>query len=802
MARNYSDLSPYDFEVLVRDLLQAEFGVRMETFPQGRDGGVDIRLHRNGKESIIVQCKHSPNRTYAQIKAQLEREAEKVSGKFSCRYILATSASLTRSNKDEIVRIFDGVDLDQSDIFAVDDLENLLRRHPRVELDNFKLWITSAAVLEHLVKSDLYARNSSIVDSIVRRRKIYVHSEAFGRAREILNSCHVCIISGSPGIGKTTLAETLLLRLSGEGWEINLASEDVSDVDRAWKPERKQVFLYDDFLGQNTLSGSLNKNEDSRLSMIIERIRQDATKRLIMTTREYILAQARLVHEPLQRVSAFKHGKIILDLAKYTRHQKAQILYNHLHFSNLPANATASIITHRGYRRIIDHANFNPRLIELICSNFGASEAPEQELYECFMVALENPRDLWEQIFDHQLSRLERDALLILSTFRDEIELGDFVDSLQAYEASTYGGAKTDTRQLRISLKRLEGTFVEISRSSGPSIQEGGPALNHQLVMVRFANPSFVDYVTSYLVAHPEELAQVIRGCAFFEQAANIYHWSHGFATGTARKALLPGLGPNVRRNIVESMERLVEAPSSVWEQDGSGHRRKPSDSLKRYEFTLRAAAQSGKYITRPIFIKSACQNIALLAKEDLADSEMDCGLFVSLLRLLANYASAWPAVTVARNSFAVKVLSCAQSPEDYCDALELLTEIDLPEVRDSAIVEAKIRQSFATFAAGWDRAEAARINNLEECVEVASNLEYAIAVFGHPPGLAVEFLAERILLLRGDMEPDDYSQEGEGWESLDWPGRGSVSALREDHFARLDPIDDLFATLSNEKGN
>ena len=42
--------SPHDFEVLTRDLLQAEWGVALESFKTGRDVGVDLRYATVEKE--------------------------------------------------------------------------------------------------------------------------------------------------------------------------------------------------------------------------------------------------------------------------------------------------------------------------------------------------------------------------------------------------------------------------------------------------------------------------------------------------------------------------------------------------------------------------------------------------------------------------------------------------------------------------------------------------------------------------------------------------------------------------------
>jgi hypothetical protein len=54
---DFRTLSPMDFEDLVRDLLQVEFGLFFESFGAGRDLGIDFRFSiENG--SAAVQAKH------------------------------------------------------------------------------------------------------------------------------------------------------------------------------------------------------------------------------------------------------------------------------------------------------------------------------------------------------------------------------------------------------------------------------------------------------------------------------------------------------------------------------------------------------------------------------------------------------------------------------------------------------------------------------------------------------------------------------------------------------------------------
>jgi len=99
---DFQSLSSFDFELLARDLLQAEMDIRLESFAPGPDGGVDFRF-RSKKGDIVVQCKHYKD--YDALYQTLKREeASKVHRLKPQRYILALSTPLTQNRKDAILR--------------------------------------------------------------------------------------------------------------------------------------------------------------------------------------------------------------------------------------------------------------------------------------------------------------------------------------------------------------------------------------------------------------------------------------------------------------------------------------------------------------------------------------------------------------------------------------------------------------------------------------------------------------------------------------------------------------------------
>jgi len=195
---DFRTLSPLDFEELVRDLLQAELGIRLECFGPGADQGIDFRCSSGGVRTIVQAKRYIDRTTDAIVKAASD-ENPKVAKLRPDRYIFATSASLGPQLKTRIKTALPNAPLVDADILGRDDLNNLLGRHPAIERKHFKLWLASTPVLERILRSGVYNRTQTEMDTIRLVVPKFVQNESVGRAEEILKKAGTLIIAGDPG---------------------------------------------------------------------------------------------------------------------------------------------------------------------------------------------------------------------------------------------------------------------------------------------------------------------------------------------------------------------------------------------------------------------------------------------------------------------------------------------------------------------------------------------------------------------------------------------------------------------------
>lgn len=496
-------LQPSEFEEITRDLLQKEWNCFIESFTSGRDGGIDLRCASEKGGKVIIQAKRYKD--YKSLLINLKGEVDKVHRLNPERYYVSTSVGLTPANKEEIKQLFTPYIIDVADIFGNDDLNNLLGRHCDVEKQYYKLWLTSTNVLNNIIHKAPVLWSDFELEDIKANISTYVMNDSFYSAKKILSHHNYVIISGIPGIGKTTLARMLIYDYLANGFEefINI-SGDIDTAAKLYKHDKKQVFFFDDFLGASVFEDG-GTGFAQKLLTFIRQIKTNKSKAFILTTREYILAEARTHYEKM-RTENIEMAKCILDVGAYTRTVKAKILYNHIANAQLPQEYIAQFLKNQNYNLIINHHNYNPRIIETYIDKGLWELTDPANFMSRFKNLLSNPFLVWEIAFE-KLPNECKYALLLLVTMGELVTLEDwemaynyFCQNVTTEITLSYDGITWN----RV-VKLLHDCFIRTHRKQ-------------EWIIVTTYNPSVRDFLITYIGQNTNIQRSLIQHSLFPEQ--------------------------------------------------------------------------------------------------------------------------------------------------------------------------------------------------------------------------------------------------------------------------------------------
>ena len=501
-------LQPSEFECFSRDLLQARENIFIESFADGRDKGIDLRFAYDKDKTCIVQCKRY--KEWQELKGNLKNEIEKVKRLNPQRYILTTSVDLTVGQKTEIVSMFTPYILNNTDILGRKDLNNLLNLHKDIEKDYHKLWLASTNVLNLIINKSTVNWSSFELEKIEREIRLYVENKSLSQALEILKENHYVVISGIPGIGKTTLAYILVYTMLAQGFEEFVCiTDDMDNAAKMFEKEKRQIFFFDDFLGSNSFVQQ-SVSFENKLLTFIEKVKNNQNTLFILSTREYVLSEAMTHYEKLA-MSNIDLAKCTIQLEHYTKTIKARILYNHLAEANIPAEYINTFLEKHGYRELVEHKNFNPRVIESIIKDQIWDTITPNEFTVKIKEFFDNPISVWQFAFD-KLDMATRYALLVLGTMGNIVMLDDFQQAYKTFCSLTRDeiGLTYDDVTWRQSLKVLSNCFIKTEAKRG-------------VQLVSMYNPSIADFVVSYLNNNHNTVVRLITGACFIEQLYYVF---------------------------------------------------------------------------------------------------------------------------------------------------------------------------------------------------------------------------------------------------------------------------------------
>ena len=466
------------------------------------------------------------------------------------------------------------------------------------------------------------------------------------------------------------------------------------------------------FLGDK---GSTDQQREYRAILeFIEMVGASKDKRLILTTREQMLRQAWGASEQVRNAGLLDR-KVLIQMGDYDLRQRAEILYNHVFFSDLPPEYRDELLKGEFYFKIVKHDKFNPRLIEWLSTYRRLKAVPVNEYQGFVSRLLQDPAEIWRHAYEQQISDAGRSLLLTMFSFggkAGDALLCEGFAALHAQRAQKYGLPR-NPNDYTTARAELHGAFV---RPSGVD-------------SIEFINPSVQDWLNRVVRTEPDNAVDIMIGAVRFTQIAQVWSFVQSAVGGTTREVLRSNVG-----QIAPNIAALATAQRAVPHAGGFVY------NAPNYEVRLAVMIRMADALRTPALLP-VIEGVIEKVKDER--SETLCDIDDTIEAVKAFESAGWDAFDVFEPFFEDCAGELIASAEHSCGSNELRALLDQYEnsLATSHPLRTSLKKAFDGFVQGYLSDEIGNCQSSQDYDALIDNLEY----FGRTFGVSVDYEVGRV---------------------------------------------------------
>lgn len=509
----YSRLNDFEFEKLSIDIMERKLKTDLRCFPKGKDSGIDL-VDDVIKKNVLVQVKHYEKSNYTNFKRSMKTEVEKVNELKPKQYYIFTSQSLTPNNIKEVYTMFQDYMKSEKNIITREDIDRFLKSEENLDIlrSQFKLWVVTDHVLKDYLNQEVFIDSQILISDIEEDLKYFVQTDIFNLCIDILETERKVLLYGDPGVGKTINSKMLLVHFIRDGYKVRYSTNgDIDTIKRAvtLNKDLKEVIFLDDFLGQHYFN--LKEGQDQQLLSLIKYVELHKNKVIILNSRVTILNEANNAYEALNRYFSTQQMQMRrIDMNEIKDIEKARIFYALLVKNKVTDNYYNSVRKDKNYMQVVQHKNYNPRIIEYVTLPIKLEAVIETDYFKFILENLNNPKDIWRNEFELRIKNLDRVFMYVLYSLTDTLVSIEVLKTSFNYYVSTSLTVDNTINNFEIVLQRLNYSMIRIVDDySGKKVGVSNPSINDYLKEATFDN----DIILENLKQKSVYLEQLERLC-------------------------------------------------------------------------------------------------------------------------------------------------------------------------------------------------------------------------------------------------------------------------------------------------
>lgn len=505
---NYNNLNDVEFEALCKDIMEKKLNTSLRIFTKGRDGGIDL-VDNVSKPNSIVQVKHYIRSSYASLRRSLKNEINNVVKLNPNQYFLCIGMELTPANIKEIFEMFSQYMESDRNIITLKEIDEFLETPDNSDIvrKHYKLWLYASNILNEVYNQDTFIDCDVLLDDIEEECKYFVQTDFYFKCIDHLDKHGLLMITGGPGVGKTMTSKLIVLFYAWQGYKVRYTTNgEVSNIKRSISRDKdlKEIILLDDCLGQHYFN--MKVTQESELLSLIKYIKTSRNKKLILNSRVTIFSEAKGRSFDFNKF--FKEKEIndfTINMDNITDLEKARILYNHLKYKLIPEIYYNDILKDKNYLKIVQHKNYNPRIIDYVTYRFNYEKILPDEYYNYIEKNLSNPNDVWKNEFEMRIQPIDRAFMFTLYSLTDTQVEKSILKKCFERRIATINNIDYSIDHFENILTRLNQSLINIIDKNGKMfIGVVNPSVNDYMSLVFKSNQLLVDELKDSIIHYKQ----------------------------------------------------------------------------------------------------------------------------------------------------------------------------------------------------------------------------------------------------------------------------------------------------------